>query len=168
MADKNTTTKRRLIKIGKSSKELITIHDEKGNVLHRMINPLMLEVRSRDIVQMIVGSLILAIPVAFTQEVWDLGALLPWKNVIALSLLSFLSISVFIYYNNYRRHFKEHEREFIKRVLAVYLISLFIVGIFLTVIDQAPWATNWLLALKRTIIVAFPASMSAALVDNIK
>ena len=55
-----------------------------------------------------------------------------------------------------------------KRVFFTYLISLGIVSIIMTLIQQAPWGTNWILALKRIVIVAFPASMSGTLVDTIR
>jgi uncharacterized membrane protein len=38
----------------------------------------------------------------------------------------------------------------------------------LTLLDKAPWQTDSILALKRTIIIAFPASLSAAVADMIK
>jgi len=41
-------------------------------------------------------------------------------------------------------------------------------GILLTIIDKCPLGMDNMLALKRVIIVAFPASMSAAVSDSIK
>jgi uncharacterized membrane protein len=55
-----------------------------------------------------------------------------------------------------------------KRVLAIYLFSLFVVALLLTLIQKCPWGTDNLLALKRILIVAFPASMSAAVSDTLK
>jgi hypothetical protein len=37
----------------------------------------------------------------------------------------------------------------------------------LSIIGKAPWQTDTLLAVKRTIIVTFPASMSATVSDGI-
>jgi uncharacterized membrane protein len=53
-------------------------------------------------------------------------------------------------------------------VAITYVISLLVVAGFLTMIQKAPWEADLLLALKRTIIVAFPASMSATISDIIK
>ena len=45
---------------------------------------------------------------------------------------------------------------------------MIVVGALLTVIQKAPWTTDTLLAVKRMLIVAFPASMSAAVSDAFK
>ena len=55
-----------------------------------------------------------------------------------------------------------------KRVIATYGISLLAVGLFLTVITKCPWGVDNILAIKRIILVAFPASMAATLSDTIK
>ena len=47
-------------------KEVTMIHDEKGNLLHKIISPLMVEFYAHDVLQVIIGASILAIPVAFT------------------------------------------------------------------------------------------------------
>ena len=57
--------------------------------------------------------------------------------------------------------------EYLTRVITVYILSLFVVGLLLAIIQVAPWAADFKLALKRTIIVGFPASMSAAVSDAI-
>jgi uncharacterized membrane protein len=126
------------------------------------------EFKLRDIMQIVIGSAILAVPVGFTEETWKLGENLPMFNIIALLGLSLLFISLFVYHNYYKNHIKESWDEFIKRVIGTYLVSVIVVGILLTIIQRAPWSTDLVLALKRTIIVAFPASMSAAVADMIK
>jgi uncharacterized membrane protein len=127
-----------------------------------------LEFQPRDVMQLIVGAAILAVPVGFTEETWRLGDTLPIGNVFGLLAISLLFISLFVYYNYYRHHFKEQWDECIKRVISTYLVAFLVVGILLTIIQKAPWAMDWLLAVKRTIIVAFPSSMSAAVADMIK
>jgi len=128
----------------------------------------MVEFRPRDLMQIIVGASILAVPVAFTEETWNLGAQLPLANVLALSVLSLLFIAFFVYFNFYRFVFKGHILEYCKRVVAIYVFSLLVVGVLLTIIQKCPWGTNNLLAVKRMLIVAFPASMSAAVSDTLK
>jgi uncharacterized membrane protein len=116
------------VRVGGFLKEITVIKDEKGNLLHRVVNPLMLEFHPRDVVQVMVGSAVLATP----------------------------------------RHLAKHKLEFVKRVLGIYLISFGVAALFLTVIERAPWEIDAILAVKRSIIVAFPASLSAAVVDMIK
>lgn len=162
-------TTKETIRVGGKLREVIMIKDEAGNLIHKMISPLMVEFYWRDVIQVIVGSSLLAIPVAFTEETWKLGESLSWARVGGIMALSLFFISTFVYYNFYRReHLKEHWDELLKRVLSTYLISFLMVALILTLIDKAPWSTDHYLALKRMILVAFPASMSAAVADMIK
>ena len=128
----------------------------------------MVEFRPRDLMQVLVGASILAVPVAFTEETWKLGAELPLGNVILLSALSILFIALYVYLNFYRFHMKGHVLEYIKRTSAIYFFSLLVVAILLTIIGRCPWSTDLMVAIKRVLIVAFPASMSAAISDTLK
>lgn len=160
-------TNREVIRIGKYLSEIITISDKKGALLHKVIKPIMVEVYARDVMQLIVGAALLSTPVAFTEEVWNLGENLAWSNIIALTLVSISFTSLFIYYNFYKNHFKNHKFQFFKRVALIYIISLFISWLILTLIGQGGSAEP-LITLKKMIIISFPASMSAAIADMIK
>ena len=63
---------------------------------------------------------------------------------------------------------KGYVTDFIKRVIGTYLISLLVVALILTLIDKCPWGIDNALAIKRIILVAFPAAMSGTLSDTIK
>jgi len=149
-------------------RELVTITDAKGKILHRIINPVMVKFYPRDVMQIIVGASILAIPVAFTEETWELGISLPIYNILGLLTLSLLFISAFVYYNYYRNKMKDNWKEFTMRVTTTYLVSFLVVAILLTIIERAPWNTNFIVAFSRTVIVSFPASMSASVADMIR
>jgi hypothetical protein len=97
-----------------------------------------------------------------------LGVQMPMTNVLLLALVSILFLSFFVYFNYYRFNFTGHKIEYLKRVSATYLCSLIVVGLILTIIQKCPWGTNNIVALKRIVIVAFPASMSATISDIIK
>jgi uncharacterized membrane protein len=159
-----TTVKR----IGGYLHRVVPVVDSAGKVLHYALSPLMVEFRPRDLMQIVVGASILAVPVAFTEETWNLGAQLPLRNVLGLSGLSVVFIALFVYFNFYRFNFRGHALEYFKRVTAVYLFSLLVVGCILTLVQKCPWSTDLMLALKRVLIVAFPASMSAAVSDTLK
>lgn len=148
--------------------KIIPIKDNDGKILDYSLKPLMVEFYLRDLLQVIIGATILAIPLAFTEETWRLGEQLPIINVLLLAFLSIIFISFFVYFNFYRFNFKEHKFEYIKRVLATYLFSLLIVSIILTIIQKCPWQTDLILAIKRILIVSFPASMSATISDAFK
>lgn len=155
-------------RIGGYLHRVIPIHDSTGKVKNYVLKPLMVEFRPRDLMQIIVGASILAVPVAFTEETWHLGTKLPTVNILMLSAVSILFIAAFVYYNFYRFIFKGHVFQYCKRVFAIYLFSLLIVGLILTIIQKCPWGSDNLLALRRIFIVAFPASMSAAVSDILK
>jgi uncharacterized membrane protein len=164
----NTKSKREIIRVRGRLRELVTLQDASGKILHRILNPLMLEFYGRDVMQVIIGASILAVPVAFTEETWNLGQTLPMMNILLLLLVSITFISTFVFYNYYKNDFRQHWPEFLKRVISTYTLSLFVVALILTLINRAPWTTDALLAIKRTILVALPASMSAAISDMIK
>ena len=147
---------------------IIPIVDSSGEIIQRIVKPLMVELKLKDIIQIFVGATLLAIPMAYTEETWQLGEKLPLLNVGILALLSLTFIAIFVYANFYRYYLKGFVFEYIKRVFAIYLISLIVVGFLMTVIQQCPWGVDNLLAIKRIVIVALPASMSAVAVDAVK
>lgn len=164
----NKKTKSSVKRIGGYLYQIVPIMGKTGKVISHSLVPHMVELRPRDVLQIIVGASVLAIPVGFTEEVWKLGETLPLIKVITLSLLSLVFIGAFVYLNFYRFDFKGHESEYLKRVWAIYIFSLLVVAILLTIIEKCPWGIDNLLAIKRIVIVAFPASMSATLSDTIK
>lgn len=148
--------------------KVIHIIDSSGKVIHTVIAPFMLELKPKDLMQIIVGATILAIPVGLTEETWILAQQLKIRNVLLLGFISIFFISLFVYFNFYRFHLKEHFMEYVKRVIAIYGLSLMVVGILLKVIEKCPWGINNLLAIKRIIVTAFPASMAATISDTIR
>ena len=147
--------------------EVIKIKGDDGNVIRTFQIPLKVEIKLKDILEIIVGSSILAIPVAFTEEVWDLGQNLNFFNVLILSFIGFMFMAAFVYFSAYRLHMKMFRKEFLIRVFTIYILSLLVVGLLLTVIGQCPWLTDFDVAIKRVMIGAFPASMSATVTDSL-
>ena len=141
--------------------------DQDGEVVTHHVQRLHLELSFKDRVQIVVGATILAIPTAFTEEVWNLGHDLSWLSVLTLVIVSLVFIGFFIYLNSYQQHMKLYRKQFLNRLISTYLFSLVVVGLLLLVVDKAPWLSDFPLALKRTIIGALPASMSATVTDAI-
>ncbi|MFW6270524.1 MAG: DUF2391 family protein [Bacillota bacterium] len=164
MDDKNFKIK----KINGYLHKVKTLKDSRGNILEHIITPLRVEIRPRDILQVIVGASILAIPVGMTEETWNLGQELPLFNVILLTVLGILFIGLFVYFNYYREVTKTHWPEFLKRVLMIYFLSLLLVAGFLIIIQKLPVFNEPLVALKRLLLITFPCSMSATISDVIK
>ena len=154
-------------RVGALLHKVYPIRDSAGKVIQYVAKPLKVELRRRDLAQILVGASILAIPVGFTEEVWVLGSELPSWNVLILGLISVIFIALYVYFTFYRDMFREYQFEYLKRVFAIYILTFTIVGILLTIIGAAPWAVETEVAIKRSVIVAFPASMSAALSDSV-
>lgn len=161
---KQSTIKR----IGGYLHRVVPIADKSGQIISYALRPVMVEFKPRDVVQVIIGSALLAIPVSITEEAWNLGESLPNFNIGLLAFISLLFTAVFIFFNFYRRNLMGYWFEFVKRVIGTYLISIIVSAVILTVIQKCPWGTDNLLALKRVIIVSFPASLSGTLSDMIK
>ena len=147
---------------------VIPIFDNSGKIVQRVVKPLMVEFRVRDALQTVVGASILAIPAAYTEEAWNLGRDLPVANISAIALISILFIATFVYFNFYKGYIAEFRVQFVIRVMTTYVVSVGVVAILLTVIEQCPWGIDNALALKRIVVVAFPASMSATVTDALK
>ena len=147
---------------------VVPVADKSGQIISYALKPLMLEFKPRDIMQVLVGSALLAIPVSLTEEAWNLGQILPNTNVLMIAILSLLFISVFVYFNFYKITLRGYVFEFIKRVLGTYLLSFLVVAVILTLLQKCPWGIDNLLAIKRIVIVAFPAAMSGTLSDTLK
>jgi len=122
----------------------------------------------KNVLQAIVGAILLAIPIGFTEETWRLGESLPMSNIIAILIFSLFFIMIFAYRNLSRNKPNFYWTDLAKRVVTMYVISFVIVTILLVIIQRAPWNTDWILAFKRTVIVAFPSSLSATIAGNLK
>ena len=117
---------------------IIPIVDSSGEIIQRIVKPLMVELKLKDVIQIFVGASLLAIPMAYTEETWQLGESLPLLNIGILALLSLIFIAIFVYANFYRYYLKGFVFEYIKRIIAIYLISLIVVGFLMTVILTVP------------------------------
>lgn len=147
--------------------ETIMITDDSGKKVQSFQFPLKVELEVQDLLEIIVGASILAVPVAFTEEVWNMGDEIPWFNLILLNLTSILFMGSFIYFKSYRKHIHLFRPEFFKRVITTFLLSILIVGLLLTLVNKCPWISDFDLALKRVLVGSFPAAMSATVTDNL-
>lgn len=130
------------------------------------VSDVVANVEIEDLTQMLVGAALLSTPIALTQDVWDLGYTMKTFNAVVMVIVSLAFIAVFIYYSYYkRRKFAKCVRQFVIRVSSTYILSFTVGALLLAMIGVAPWGTDFMVAVKQAVIVAFPASMSAAIVD---
>ena len=149
-------------------KEVVTFIDSSGKPISHIVNPLMVELKPRDVLQLFVGSFLIAAPLCLTEEVWNLSVSLKVINTYALIMVSLITIISFIYLNFYRHRIKGNAASFIKRVIATYIIVTSSVILMLLLIDKFPFQESPLIAIKRVIIIGFPALFGAVITDYLK
>lgn len=149
-------------------KEVTTFFDSSGQPISHLMNPLMVELKPRDVLQIFVGAFLVASPLCFTEEIWSLSVSLSNTKVFSLGLVSFVTVTAFIYFNFYRFKLKGHIVSFLKRVLATYLITASSVILLLYLIDKFPISESPYIAIKRVIIISFPSLFGAVISDYLK
>lgn len=120
-----------------------------------------------DLSQVIIGSSVLSVPIAFTEEAWNLSKTIPMLNLGVIVLLTLSFIGIYAFKGIFQGHIKQRKTTFIKRVLIDYGVTLVVVIIVLFALNKFPISENPLIAIKRVIIIAFPASMGAIVVDSL-
>ena len=125
------------------------------------------EFRRQDVVEIALGGCIMGFPAAVTAEVWDLGAELTLTHALLFSLASLFFLAVLIYTLHGHSESQQSRKAFVLRVLTTYCVTLLIAALLLFGIDRLELLQDPLVALKRTILVAFPASFAATVVDSI-
>jgi uncharacterized membrane protein len=120
-----------------------------------------------DIIQVVVGASALSVPVAFSEEAWNLGRTLPPVNIVLLVLLSLLFINLYSLHNIFQGKITHRIFVFFLRTLIDYGITLMVVIVVLAVLDHLPLFSEPWIAVKRVIVLSFPASMGAVVVDSL-
>ena len=125
-------------------------------------NPVNLE----DVIQVIVGSSALSLPVAFAEESWNLSRSLPMANILLLFFLSLLFINLYSIHSIFQGVIKNRVSFFLVRTIIDYLITLAVVSIILLALNKLPLFSEPIITFKRIIILSFPASMGGVVVDG--
>jgi len=121
----------------------------------------------RDVAEIVVGACVMAFPVATTGEVWDLGEQLSLLRVMLFALASVFFLAMMVFLLHHRRDVPADPRTFFLRLLSTYGLTLVIAALLLFGVDKLPLLAAPMVAIKRTILVAFPASFAATVVDSV-
>ena len=121
-----------------------------------------------DIAEVTIGASALAFPVAVTEEIWNLSEQIALLNIFLIAIVSCVFLSVFIFYIHGEENDGSSRRLEIKRVIATYGVTLLVCAAILILIGKFPLLTDTAVALKRVVLVAFPASFSATVVDSLR
>lgn len=168
MSIENNQLKTEIKRVNGYLREVVTFFDSSGKPISQVMNPLMVELKPRDILQLFVGAFLIAAPLCFTEEIWTLSKELQPFNAYALGMVSLVTVISFIYFNFYRFRLKGNIIEFVKRVLATYLIAISSIVLILMLIDKLPVYTSPEVAVKRIIIIGFPTVFGAIISDYLK
>ena len=122
----------------------------------------------KDVSEWVLGSMLLAFPVAMTEEAWNLGKELPALSILLIAVLSLVFIAWFGYYRIYQSSLATHRQEFVLRVFAGYAIALIVAAFVLALFNQFPLGSEPMVAIKRMVLVAAPASAAGTIVDSMK
>ena len=123
-------------------------------------------INSEDIIQVIIGASALTLPVAFSEESWKLSETLPLANVFLLLFLSLLFIGLYSIQGIFQGKVKHRLSHFVLRVVIDYGVTLVVVFIILLALNRMPLFEEPIIALKRIILLSFPASMGGVIVDG--
>lgn len=119
-----------------------------------------------DVIQVIIGASALSVPIAFSEESWGLSRTLPSENIVFLVILSFIFINLYSFQIMFQANIRYRIFTFLSRALFEYILTVITVFIVLYALNRMPLLTEPVVAIKRIIIVSFPASMGAVVVDS--
>ena len=155
-------------RVGGYLHRFVPVVDSTGKIVDYIAKPLMIELKPRDIFQIIIGASMMALPLSFTEETWRLSEELPMGNIISLTVIGFVLMALFVYFNFYRHELRGNLGRYLIRLLAIFFISHAIVAVLLTILMKAPWQSDLLLAIRRVLLIAFPAQLTASVSDVLK
>lgn len=124
--------------------------------------------KRQNIAQIVVGSCVLGFPMAASKEVWDLSESLPWFSMIPIVAWSLFFLGAFSFYQQEEGKYDGKWKELIQGVLITYGTTLVCCAMTLMLVDKLPAFDEPGVAVKRMLLVAFPASFAATVVDAMK
>ncbi|MBD8514598.1 DUF2391 family protein [Photobacterium sp. WH24] len=121
---------------------------------------------AEDLGQIVIGAFALGVPISFSEEAWQLSESLPLLNLSVLVVLTLVFMGLYAYQSMFGQNIRKRVPVFLARVLGAYLITYLVVCLILFSLNQFPLIDNWVVAVKRALIIAMPASMGAIIVDS--
>ena len=119
-----------------------------------------------DASQVMIGAFTLAVPISFSEEAWRMGETLPALNLSILMSMSLIFLAFYTYQSVFQGNIKNRVFVYVARILIAYGMTALVVGLILFSLNKFPVSEEPLVALKRLIIIAMPASMGAIIVDS--
>jgi uncharacterized membrane protein len=108
--------------------------------------------------QVMIGAFTFAVPISFSEEAWRMGETLPVLNLSILMSISLIFLAFYTYQNVFQGDIKDRVFAYVARILITYAMTALVVGFILFSRNKLPISEEPLVALKRLIIIAMPAS----------
>ena len=124
-----------------------------------------LKVKLEDISQLSIGATALAIPVAMTEDTWNLSKELPWLNTISIFVVTLLVIGFYVHFKYVTKSTDSFSWHFFVRVLVAYAITAIASATVLFLFQRLP-LDDPQIAITRIVLVTFPAGFVATIVDS--
>jgi len=124
------------------------------------------KIHGGDLAEMLVGAVPIAYPLAVTEEVWNLGESITWMSALLLWAGTGVVIGWYGSHAFQAGGFRKNWSSVLIRLGLVQLLTFAVCALLLIVVGKWPIATDPALAIKRTLLVLFPASFSATIVDS--
>ena len=122
----------------------------------------------KDLSEIVMGSFVLAFPVALSEEVWDLGSQISGAGAIVIGIISLALISWYNFHAHYETRLDTHGFEFVLRVCVTYAITLAVCALILSALNHVPLDSEPMVAINRMIVVAAPGSSAATVLDSLR
>lgn len=130
------------------------------------MNKFSYKINLEDISQIIIGAAVMAVPIAFSEELWKFGETLPVLNIM---ILLTLSLVIQFFYTNFSIFQGQQKKVLIifARVFVNYILTFITVAIILFALNRLSLSSEFLVGLNRIVILTFPASLGAVIVDGL-
>ncbi len=131
-----------------------------------MAEPARQQIRWNDLAEVALGACIIGFPVATSEAVLSLSLELSIGRVLTWAVVTVLILSAVVYSIHRDDRSMLSNKSYLMRVAMTYSLTMLISAMLLFGVDRLDLFHDPIVALKRTIIVAFPASLAATLVDG--
>lgn len=131
------------------------------------IKKLLRKLDIEDLGQIIIGSTMLSVPIAFTEEAWRISETIRIPNLFLIFFLSICFIGIYSYQGIYQGSVPRRKTAYLARIMVNYFVTCIVVSVVLLSLDKLPLFQEIIVSLKRIIIVAFPASMGGVVIDSL-
>lgn len=126
----------------------------------------MKNINLEDLIQVILGTIILATPIILTEEATTLSQSIPAFKIGILVFLSFLLNSLFIFYGVYEGKIQAKTPKFVARIFINYLLTILTVLLLIYLMNFQNHFIDTVHFINFIVLVSFPSSLAGVVIDS--